>query len=334
MKDGRVVGRGWTQPGGRPHAETEALARAGVAARGATAYVTLEPCAHHGETPPCADALIEAGVARVVAATRDPDARVDGKGLEKLENAGVSVVAGVCAKQAEGGLTGFRRRVETGLPCVSLKLASTLDGRIATASGESKWITGPDARRLVHLERARHDAVLTGVATVLADDPALTCRLPGLLGASPVRVVMDSNLRTPPESVLASGAGNIKTMIIATDNADDGVTQRLQELGVEVVKVTADAASLVDPLAALEELGARGITSVLVESGGRLAASFLSRDLVDRLVWFHAPLMIGGDGRPAVEGIGIEALVDAPRFRREHVRVIGEDIVETYLRRP
>src|SRR5580700_4659831 len=197
VKDGRVVGRGWTQKGGRPHAETEALARAGKGAKGATAYVSLEPCSHHGKTPPCAEALIAAGVSRVVAAVEDPDPRVSGRGIARLRAAGIAVEAGLCAAEAAELNAGFFCRVAQGRPLVTLKLAASLDGRIATPTGKSRWITGPAARERAHLLRAAHDAVLIGTGTALADDPQLTCRLPGLEARSPVRIVIDRTLRLP-----------------------------------------------------------------------------------------------------------------------------------------
>ena len=197
VRDGRIVGRGWTQPGGRPHAETEALARAGDGAQGATCYATLEPCAHHGETGPCADALVQAGIARAVVATEDPDPRVAGRGNARLEAAGIGVTRGCMEEEARALNAGFLSRVEKGRPLVTLKLASTLDGRIATHTGDSRWITGAQARARAHLLRARHDAVMVGAASALADDPALTCRLPGMADASPVRVVIDGSARLP-----------------------------------------------------------------------------------------------------------------------------------------
>src|SRR5512134_1017521 len=198
VRDGRVVGRGWTQPGGRPHAETEALRRAGDLARGATAYVTLEPCSHHGRTPPCCNALIAAGVARVVCAMRDPDPRVDGRGFARLREAGIEVVEGLLEAEAQALNAGFARRIREGRPFVTLKLATTLDGRIATARGESRWITGPEARREAHALRARHDAILVGSGTAVSDDPDLSCRLPGAAPVKSLRVIADARLRTPP----------------------------------------------------------------------------------------------------------------------------------------
>lgn len=334
VREGRVVARGWTQPGGRPHAEAVALARAGALASGCTAYVSLEPCAHHGVTSPCADALIAAGVVRVVVAAHDPDPRVDGRGVLRLREAGVAVSEDVCQPEADRDLAGFVGRVLTGQPFVTLKLATTIDSRIATRDGESKWITGSPARRLVHAMRARHDVVLTGVGTVLADDPMLNCRLPGLEGRSPMRVVLDSKLSTPTTSALARTASDIKTMIITTPAAPGAAEEALAGLGVEVIRVDAGQTGRVAPDVALKALGYRGITSVFVESGGRLASSFLNANQVDRLVWFRAPLVIGGDGQSALEPLGITLLEAAPRFERTDARSIGEDMVETYRRRP
>jgi diaminohydroxyphosphoribosylaminopyrimidine deaminase/5-amino-6-(5-phosphoribosylamino)uracil reductase len=334
VKEGRLIARGWTQPGGRPHAEAVALSAADGAAEGCTAYVSLEPCAHVGRTPPCAKALIAAGVARVVIAARDPDPRVDGNGARMLREAGIEVREGVCREAAERDLAGFLGRVRDGLPRVTLKLATSLDARIATREGESKWITGEASRRMVHGLRARHDAILTGVGTILADDPMLNCRLPGLAGRSPDRVVLDSRLRTPVSSALVTSARDIKTMIIATSAAPATSEHGLAERGVEVIHLPWDEAGRVAPREALKALGGRGTTSVFIESGSEIATSFLAADLVDELVWFRAPMLIGGDGKPAVEGLGIDALRLAPGFRCVDARPVGEDVVETYRRRP
>ena len=235
LKDGHVVGRGWTQAGGRPHAETEALARAGEAARGATAYVTLEPCCHWGKTPPCADALIAAGLSRVVAAVEDPDPRVAGAGLARLRAAGLSVESGVCEAEAAELNAGFFQRVHTGRPLVTLKLAASLDGRIAAASGESRWITGEIARERVHLLRAEHDAVLVGTGTALADDPQLTCRLPGMASRSPVRIVMDRDLRLPRTAHLVAEARRAATWVLTSGSANTERLAALRAAGVEVI---------------------------------------------------------------------------------------------------
>ena len=332
VRDGRVVGRGWTQPGGRPHAETEALGRAGGLARGATAYVTLEPCSHWGRTPPCADALTAAGVARVVAAVEDPDPRVSGGGLARLRAGGIEVASGVCADEAAEVNEGFFRRVREGRPLATLKLATTLDGRLATATGESQWITGPPARERVHALRATHDAVMIGSNTVLADDPMLTCRLPGLADRSPVRIVVDSRLRIPLTARLVADARRVPTWIVTLRGGDAPRREAFLACGVELIEVDA-AAGGVDLAAAMQALGARGLTRVLVEGGAVLAATLLRADLVDRIAWFRAPSLIGGDGLPAVSGFGLERLADAPRFVRAAIERVGDDVLET-LHRP
>ena len=328
VKDGRVIGRGWTQPGGRPHAETEALAHAGAAARGATAYVSLEPCAHHGRTPPCTDALIAAGVARVVAACVDPDPRVAGQGLAKLEEAGIAVAVGLHQQEARALNAGFFSCVEQGRPMVTAKLATTLDGRIATAAGESQWITGPEARAYGHRMRADHDAIVVGVDTVLADDPALTCRLPGLEHRSPVRIVLDRGLRTPPTAALVATAGQTPTWIVTETPGDADQARALAGLGVEVITVAATA----DLAAVLAALAGRGLTRVLVEGGGRVHASFFAAGVVDRIAWFRAPLALGGDGLAGIAPLGLGRLADAARLRRTAVRPLGDDVLETYER--
>jgi diaminohydroxyphosphoribosylaminopyrimidine deaminase/5-amino-6-(5-phosphoribosylamino)uracil reductase len=329
-RDGRIVGRGWTQPGGRPHAETEAIARAGAAAQGATAYVTLEPCAHWGQTPPCADALITAGIARVVAAIEDPDPRVAGGGLARLRAAGIAVESGLCAEEAIEINAGFFQRLRTGRPLVTLKLASSLDGCIATASGESRWITGPAARQRTHLLRAAHDAILVGTATVLADDPQLTCRLPGLEHRSPVRVALDRSLVIPLHSRLVAEARQIPTWFIAGPGSDGKRRAALQHAGVEIIDAAPYADRRIDLADALRLLGERGVTRLLVESGGRLAAALLLAGLVDRLAFLHAPLLLGGDGIPAVAALGLGALADAPRFDLLSRETVGPDLLSTY----
>ena len=325
VKDGRVVGRGSTRPGGRPHGETEALARAGAAARGATAYVTLEPCCHWGKTPPCADALIVAGLRRVVIALEDPDPRVAGAGIESLRAAGLEVEVGLCAAAAAEVNAGFLQRVQFARPLVTLKLATSLDGRIATARGESRWITGPLARERGHLLRATHDAILVGIGTVLADDPQLTCRLPGLAHRSPVRVVIDRDLRIPPGARLIAEARQVPTWLVTLGSADPDRQKALRDAGVVVIPAEPHAAGRIDLKAALGLLGDRGLTRLLVEGGGRLAAALLRAGLVDRLVWLHAPLLLGGDGIPAVAELGLAALGEAPGFERLSSDTVGED---------
>jgi diaminohydroxyphosphoribosylaminopyrimidine deaminase/5-amino-6-(5-phosphoribosylamino)uracil reductase len=332
-RESRIVGRGWTQPGGRPHAETEALARAGEAARDATAYVTLEPCCHWGRTPPCADALIAAGIKRVVAAIEDPDLRVAGGGMERLRAVGIRTELGLRAVEAEEVNAGFFARVRLGRPLVTLKLASTLDGRIATASGESRWITGPVARDWTHLLRATHDAILVGTETALADDPELTCRLPGLGDRSPVRIILDRQRRLPPAARVLTAVDQVPTWLLTSVDGDDPWHRRAREAGVEVIAVEIDAQGRIDLAAALRRLGDRGLTRVLVEGGGRLAASLLRAALVDRLVWLHAPLLIGNDGLPAVAALGLDRLAAAPTFERLSTNALGADVVSILRRR-
>ena len=329
-RDGRVVGRGWTQPGGRPHAETEALARAGAAARGGTAYVSLEPCCHWGRTPPCTDALIAAGLRRVVVALEDPDPRVAGAGFERLRAAGLAVEVGLCAAEAAAVNAGFFLRLRRGRPLVTLKLATSLDGRIATAGGDSRWITGPPARRRAHALRASHDAVMVGTATVVADDPLLTCRLPGLAGRSPIRIVLDRQLRILPDAQIIAGARAVPTWLVTVRSADPQRRAALRKAGVEVIETEADPAGGLDLGATLAGLGERGLTRLLVEGGGRLAAALLRRRLVDRLVWFHAPLVIGGDGVPAVAVLGLGGIAEAQGFDRVSTEIVGADIIETF----
>jgi diaminohydroxyphosphoribosylaminopyrimidine deaminase/5-amino-6-(5-phosphoribosylamino)uracil reductase len=334
VSGGRVVGRGWTQPGGRPHAETEALGRAGARARGATAYVTLEPCAHHGVTPPCAQALIDAGVARAVIAAGDPDPRVDGGGIRMLTGAGIDVTADVCREEAEEINAGFFRRIRDGRPRVTLKTATTLDGRIATRTGDSQWITGEEARRAGHLLRATHDAILVGAGTAVQDNPSLTCRLPGLADRSPVRVVMDGHMRLPLTHALVATARETPTwMIVMADAAAEQPDRRAayEAAGVEVLAVDPDDDGNPDIAKALGLLAAKGITRVLIEGGGRIAAAFLAARRIDEIVWFRAPCVVGGDGLPAVAAFGVDRLSEAVSAARRDVGTVGPDIVERYL---
>jgi diaminohydroxyphosphoribosylaminopyrimidine deaminase/5-amino-6-(5-phosphoribosylamino)uracil reductase len=323
VKDGRVVGRGWTQPSGRPHAESEAIGRAGEAARGSTAYVTLEPCAHHGRTPPCTDLMLTAGIARAVVAAVDPDPRVDGKGIARLRAAGIAVEVGCMEAEACRLNAGFFARMRARRPQVALKLATSADGRIATASGDSKWITGPAARAEGHRLRLRHDAILVGSGTALADDPMLTCRLPGLEERSPVRVVLDRRLRLEPASRLARSAASQPLWVFT--RAPDAAAA-LRRLGAELHPL-ADASSEAQLRAMLAVLAEQGITRLLVEGGAAVATAFLRAGLVDRLYLFDAPLLIGADGRPATLSLGVDRLETAPRWRRVEERLIEEDRV-------
>lgn len=323
VNDGRVVGRGWTQPGGRPHAETEALRRAGAEARGATAYVTLEPCAHRGRTLPCADALIEAGIARVVTALDDPDNRVAGSGLKKLAAAGIAVESGVCAGAAAHDLGGYLMRQCEGRPRISLKLAASLDGRIATAGGDSQWITGPLARSRGHGLRAAHDAVMIGIGTALADDPLLTCRLPGIERRT-LRIVLDSQTRLPTDSRLARTAAEHPVWQISTAGETPAETLARRFF------VAADGSGRPDPEAVAAALGAEGLNDILVEGGGQVAASLMRADLVDRLFWFRAGAVLGGDARPAVGALALDRLADAGKWRLQSCESCGDDLLEIW----
>jgi diaminohydroxyphosphoribosylaminopyrimidine deaminase/5-amino-6-(5-phosphoribosylamino)uracil reductase len=330
VKDGRIVGRGWTKPGGRPHAEPVALAQAGEAARGATAYVTLEPCSHHGETPPCSQALIDAGVTRVVAAAGDSDPRVSGQGFEMLRMAGIEVTTGVLADQAARDHAGFFLKTEQGRPLVTLKLASSFDGRIATGSGQSKWITGPEARRAVHAMRARHDAVMVGAGTARADDPSLTVRD---LGAEhqPVRVVVSRHLDLPLMSQLARTAKDTPVWLCHGPGADAERIKAWEGLGARLLPCAVHGVQL-DSNDILQQLGAAGLTRVFCEGGSALAASLLAFDLVDELIGFTAGTGIGAEGLPSIGALGIGRLEEAPRFQLVETRAVGKDILHRWTR--
>ncbi|MBS8227256.1 bifunctional diaminohydroxyphosphoribosylaminopyrimidine deaminase/5-amino-6-(5-phosphoribosylamino)uracil reductase RibD [Vannielia litorea] len=331
VKDHRVVGRGWTQPGGRPHAEVMALAQAASAAQGATAYVTLEPCAHHGKTPPCAEALVKAGVARVVTALEDPDPRTAGRGHARLREAGIAIETNVLQAKAERAHAGFLSRVRQGRPSLTLKLASSFDGRIATASGESKWITGPAARQAVQGLRAGHDAVLVGAGTARADDPALTLRGYGD-HRPPVRVVVSRRLDVPTDGILARTARDVPLWLCHGEDAPEARKGAWRALGAELIEVPPGRDRHPDPVAMLRLLGARGLTRVLCEGGGMLAASLLGAGLADRLVGFTAGVMLGAEGQPSIGPLGLAALAEAPRYTLEKERKIGADLMATWVR--
>lgn len=330
VRDGRIVGRGTTGPGGRPHAEPIALAQAGDLARGATAYVTLEPCSHHGQTPPCADALIAAGIARVVAPLQDSDARVSGQGFERLRLHGVEVTTGVLADQAARDHAGFFLKTEQGRPLVTLKLASSFDGRIATATGQSKWITGPQARRAVHALRARHDAVMVGAGTARADDPSLTVRDLGVTH-QPVRVVVSRHLDLPLLGQLARSAGEVPVWLCHGAGADIERIRAWDGLGARLLPCAAKGVQI-DPHDALHQLGAAGLTRIFCEGGSALAASLLAEDLVDELVGFSAGLAIGAEGLPAIGALGLSRLDEAPRFKLIETRALGPDVMTRWTR--
>ncbi len=329
VQKGIVVGRAHTQPGGRPHAETEALRQAGAGAAGATAYVTLEPCDHRGRTPPCSLALIDAGISRVVVAIIDPDPRVSGAGIARLRAAGIAVEVGPGAAEAGEINAGFLKRIAAGRPLFTWKTATSLDGRIAASGGESQWITGDLARAHAQRLRASHDAVLIGSGTALADRPRLTCRLPGMEGRRPVRIVCDSRLRLPLDALLVATARDHPTWVIAAEDADGQAAQALAAQGVMVLRAPHVAGGL-DLRAVARELGSRGLTRVLVEGGGQLAAGLLRAGLIDAIAWFRAASIIGGDGTAAAAPFGIARLSDMPRFVLSDWRRLGADVLETY----
>lgn len=332
VREGIIVGEGCTKPPGGPHAEIVALNQAGERARGATLYVTLEPCAHYGRTPPCVDAILRAGIRRVVIAIRDPYPEVDGRGIAALRAAGLEVDVGLEAKAAAAVVAGYLKRLRTGLPEVTLKYAMTLDGRLATRTGHSRWITGPEARRYAHQLRDQHDAILVGVGTVLQDDPELTTRLdPSECGDGgphhPLRVVLDSQARTPPTARLLSPAVPGQTLIVTTEGAPPERVAALRAAGAEIITVPARCGK-VDIRSALFELGARGINSVLVEGGGRVLGSLFDAGLVDRVVAFVAPVLVGGSDAPIpLAGRGVETMEQAVRLRDVRIRELGTDVV-------
>ncbi len=317
---GKVLGQGFHEKAGLPHAEILALEAAGKKAKGATLYITLEPCVHHGRTPPCVDSIISAGIKRVVIGTGDPNPLVAGKGIMKLRRAKVEVTTGVLAKQCVSLNESYNKFITTGLPLVTLKLASTLDGRIATASGESKWITGTKARRLVHGMRAKFDAVMVGSGTVIKDDPRLNVR--GIKGSvNPVRVVLDTRLKISPGARLFNRGGPV--LVYTTKRANKKKIEALRALGADVVIVseTKEGLSL---KRVLSDLAGRNIASVMIEGGARLAASILKAKLVDRLSIFYAPKLLGSDAMPMIGVLKIKKLKDALEIKDMKVRAMGD----------
>jgi len=333
VNKGRIVGRGWTQPGGRPHAETLALAEAGAAAKDASVYVTLEPCAHHGQTPPCADKLIAAGVSRVVSTIDDPDPRVAGQGHARLKAAGIRVETGCLDDQAKRDHAGFLLRILSARPFVSLKLATSFDGRISSQSGESQWITGPEARRIGHLMRSCHDAVMIGCGTAKADDPMLTVRGLGI-ERQPVRLVVDSKLSLSPESRLAKTAGEIPLWICHGETATVNRRDRLSACGARLIECASSRSGRIDMIDALAQLAAIGLNRVYCEGGGEIAASLLAAGLVDELIGFTAGLALGADGIAAIGEMPQSRLADKQRFILRECQTVGPDILHIWSRQP
>lgn len=332
VNDGVLVGAGWTGEGGRPHAETRALGMAGRAASGATAYVTLEPCSHHGSTPPCAGALIEAGLARVVTALKDPDPRVLGRGHAALREAGIVVETGVLADGARRDLAGYLSRNIGQRPHVTLKLAVSEDGMIAAKPGAPTAITGEAAGARVHLLRAEADAILVGVSTVVADDPLLTCRLPGLEGRSPVRVVSDSRLSLPHGCRLARTAREVPVWLLTIEPEDSPKMQTVRNLGVTPMRCTGTADGKVDLAEAMARLAGRGINRVLAEGGAHMARALLEADLVDEIQLFTASKRLGPGGLDALAGLPLSHITASPRFHLIEEERLGADVLRVYER--
>ena len=332
VKDGVIVGRGWTQPGGRPHAEPEALGRAGEAARGATLYVTLEPCSHVGKSPPCADAVIAAGISRVVAAIEDPNPEVAGQGHARLRAAGIAVDVGLFAEEAARDHAGHFRRVRDRRPYVILKLAVSQDDKIAASGRKPVAITGEASRTRVHLLRAQSDAVLVGIGTVLADDPLLTCRLPGMAGRSPVRVVLDRSLRLPGNSRLIQSARETPLWVFASELAEAPVATRLGAAGAQVIRLPSAAGFGLDLSTVLHALSERGITRLMVEGGSRVASSFIAADLADEIWLLRGQGTIGTGGLAALDALPLSEITQSPRFALRASETLGSDTLSIYER--
>ena len=331
VKDGVIVGRGWTQPGGRPHAEPEALKRAGEAARGATLYVTLEPCSHFGKSPPCVDAVIASGISRVVSAIEDPNPEVAGQGHAKLRAAGIAVDIGLCAAEAAHDHAGHFRRIRDKRPHVILKLAVSADDKIGAAGRRPVVITGETARTRVHLLRAQSDAILVGIGTVLADDPSLTCRLPGMEARSPVRVVLDRALRIRGTSRLVHSARQVPLWVMASETAEAPAAMRLGAAGTQVIRVATAGAGL-DPAAVLQALAEKGITRLMVEGGARVASSFVAADLVDEIWLLRGPDKVGPEGVAALDALPLSAITQSPTFKVRASETVGKDTLTIYER--
>ncbi len=332
VKDGVVVGRAATAPGGRPHAERLAIAEAGEAARGATLFVTLEPCSHFGATPPCAEAVAEAGIARVVSAIEDPNPKVAGQGHARLRKAGIDVDVGLGAEQARRDHRGHILRVTEGRPCVTLKLAETADGFASGGLHDPRLrITGQVANLRVQIMRATHEAIMVGVGTALGDDPSLTVRLPGI-ERKPLRVVLDTHLRLPAHSRLATGASDLPTLVIAGPEATGEAARRLADLGVVVERVGLDADGHVDLRQVLALLSARGVTRVFSEGGPGVAARLIASGIADAVGMFTAERPFGRRGLPALSPEGRAALADARRYRLFQSSTYGTDILRLWER--
>jgi len=319
-----IVGEGFHERAGLDHAEVVALKKAAAKAKGATLYVTLEPCNHVGRTPPCTEAIAKAGIARVVVGCDDPNPNVEGGGNARLRALGVEVISGVCKDEAEALIAPWKKFVTRELPYVSLKLGLSLDGRIATRTGASRWVTGPDARARVHVLRAAADAVAVGIGTVLSDDPRLTVR--DAEGSSPTRIVFDTHLRIPVDARLVQTAAEVPTLVLASTDAPFDAEEALVSRGVEVMRVAASTEGRIDVHAAMTALAQRGVVTLMVEGGAELAGSFLATRLADELHAFLAPILLGPRGRPgAVDWAGPDVPARAPRIDKPTWELVGDD---------
>jgi len=331
VRDGKVIGEGWHKKAGTPHAEIHALQEAGDLAQGSTLYVTLEPCSHYGRTGPCTEAVIKAGIKKVIVAMTDPNPLVGGKGIAQLRQAGVEVVEGVLTEKAIRLNEVFLKWITTRMPFTVLKTAMTLDGKIATRTGQSQWITGESARKQVHILRDRYDAILAGIGTVLADDPALTARLPSG-GQNPIRIVVDSLARTPLNAQIVND-GLARTLIAVTEGAPSARVKALKAKGAEIVVVPAGSGGI-DLEQLFQLLGSQEITSVLVEGGASVNASLLKAGLVDKVCWFIAPKIVGSHAAPGpIGGEGISSLQDAWQIKEMTAEFVGQDLmISGYLK--
>ena len=326
-----ILGRGITRPGGRPHAETEAIRLAGLRAKGATLYVTLEPCSHHGKTPPCVEAIIAAGIVRVVSATEDANPEVAGQGHARLRAAGIAVVVGIGAQEAQRAHAGHFRRVRDGRPHVTLKLAISADGKVGLAGRQPMAISGDAARARVHLMRAQHDAILIGIGTALADNPQLSCRLPGMISRSPVRIVLDSNLRLPHASALVATARETPLWVFCSSEAAAANESALQNIGANVMW-TDGAQGRLNLSQLLKTVAGRGVTRLMVEGGPTVAASLIDADLVDEVILLRSANKIGDTGIDALEGMPLTVVTQSPRFQMRDSETVGSDVFEFYER--
>ncbi|RPH52534.1 MAG: bifunctional diaminohydroxyphosphoribosylaminopyrimidine deaminase/5-amino-6-(5-phosphoribosylamino)uracil reductase RibD [Desulfobacteraceae bacterium] len=336
VKDGKVAGKGYHEAAGKPHAEVNAIDDAKACAIGATLYVTLEPCNHFGKTPPCTEKILEAGIKKVVAAVRDPNPGVKGAGAEYLRSKGVEVIFGICETEARRQNEVFLKYIQTKRPFVTVKCASTLDGKIATKTGDSKWVTGEDARRFVHRLRHFTDAIMVGIDTVKRDDPQLTTRIDGMKGRNPVRIILDSRLSISEDAIVLQQNSGSDTIIIVSDSALDAAQLRkkskLEEKGIKIIE-SPERGGLIDLDFLMGKLGSTGITSVLIEGGSRVIASAFSAGIVDKIFFFFAPRILGGDGVTICSGPGPVLMSDSIPVKDVHVQKVGDDImIEGYIR--